>query len=187
MDAHWTTTHSEGDVLAGSGRRGIDVEALFDDNYLSLRRLAFVMTGDAHAAEEVVQEAFVKTCSRPRLFARIEHPASYLRQMVVNLCRGRMRRTRIEHRVNALVHRDDPVAGWEAARSDVSLDLWNAVMALAERQRAAVVLFYLEDLPETEVADLLGCSVGTIKSQLSKARAHLGRALSEGAVGGEQR
>ena len=59
------------------------------------------------------------------------------------------------------------------------LDTIHAVRALPPRQRAAVVLFYFADLPETEVAATLGCSVGTVKSQLAKARAALARGLGD--------
>ena len=59
------------------------------------------------------------------------------------------------------------------------LDLLEAVRALPPRQRAAVALFYYADLPESEVASTLGCSIGTVKSQLAKARATLARRLGE--------
>jgi RNA polymerase sigma factor (sigma-70 family) len=74
---------------------------------------------------------------------------------------------------------------WEPGRSDVDLDLWAAVQQLPERMRAAVALRYLEDLPEAEIADLLGCSIGTVKSQLSRARDRLAIALEP--EGGERR
>ena len=67
-------------------------------------------------------------------------------------------------------------AGVEPERE---LVVWEAVRALPDRQRAAVVLRYYEDLPEADIADLLACTVGTVKSQLSKARAALARALDE--------
>lgn len=151
------------------------VSALFDNHYSSLKGLAYVMLGDGSAAEEVAQDAFVKAFSFWSRFKDIENPEAYLRKIVINLCRSRLRRTGIEHRVNAVVHR--AAATTVEPSPDPSLDLWAAVKQLPERQRAAIVLRYLEDLPEAEIAVLLDCSIGTVKSQLFKARRKLGIVL----------
>ncbi|MEA2461556.1 MAG: hypothetical protein QOH90_1733 [Actinomycetota bacterium] len=169
---------------AASRQRDRQVARLFDDSYRSLRGLAFVMLGDASAAEEVVMEAFEKAFSGWNRFRSLEHPHAYLRQIVVNLCRSRFRRQKVEGRVNALVHRGERAPAPPDHES--RLDLWAAVRELPERQRACVVLRYLEDMQEQEVADVLDCSVGTVKSQLFKARAKLERALGEGAMRGEK-
>lgn len=151
------------------------IGALFDHSYPSLKGLAYVMLGDAAAAEEVAQDAFVKAFSFWSRFKDVEHPEAYLRKIVINLCRSRIRRTGIEQRVNAVVHRDAETT--VEPPPETSLDLWDAVKRLPERQRAAIVLRYLEDLSEAEVAALLDCSIGTVKSQLFKARRKLGAAL----------
>lgn len=164
------------------GRRGSEVEQLFDEAYVPLRRLAYLILGDAHAAEEVVQEAFVKVCSRWDIFGRAEHKPSYLRTTVVNLCRSKLRRMKIETRVNALVQRGEQ--GSVSHDVESRLDTWAAVRALPDRARLAVVLRYYEDLPESEIAQLMECSVGTVKSQLSRARARLEGELSDQKEGG---
>ncbi|MBK5229392.1 MAG: hypothetical protein JJE05_12920, partial [Actinobacteria bacterium] len=82
------------------------IGALFDHSYPPLKGLAYVMLGDAAAAEEVAQDAFVKAFSFWSRFKDVEHPEAYLRKIVINLCRSRIRRTGIEQRVNAVVHRD---------------------------------------------------------------------------------
>ena len=165
-------------------QRDRQVAALFDESYLPLRGLAFVMLGDAAAAEEVVMEAFAKACSGWNRFRNVEHPQAYLRQVVVNLCRAKFRRQKVELRVNEMMHRGDAaVAG---ADHDARIDLWDAVRTLPDRQRACVVLRYLEDMTEIEIADTLDCSTGTVKSQLSKARAKLERALGENPMRGEK-
>jgi DNA-directed RNA polymerase specialized sigma24 family protein len=106
------------------------IASLFDESYSSLRGLAFVMLGDAAAAEEVVMEAFEKSFSGWNRFRSLDHPKAYLRQIVVNLCRSRFRRQKVEHRVNALVHRG---AGQEIDPDlDAGLDLWAAVRRLPE-------------------------------------------------------
>jgi RNA polymerase sigma-70 factor (sigma-E family) len=162
-----------------------EVAELFDAHYLALRRLAFVMLGDHAVAEEAVQDAFVKVCSRFALFQRAENLPAYLRQVVVNECRSRLRRLQVERKINVLVRGEPERSTWDAASSDADLDLWRAVQTLPERMRASVVLRYLEDLPEAEIASLLDCSIGTVKSQLSRARDRLAEALKP--EGGERR
>lgn len=173
-------------MVAGGGlmerseiQRDREIAALFDHHYGPMCRLAYVILGDTAVAEELVMEAFLKTFSgwwRIRDRARID---AYLRRAVVNLCRSRIRRKAIESRVNATFHSRDQVTtpAWDPERHETSRLVWKAVQGLPERQRAAVVLRYFEDLPEAEIAEALQCSVGTVKSQLSKARAKLGRAL----------
>ena len=155
---------------------------LFDAHYTRLHSLAQAILGDAAAAEEIVSEVFVKAFGGWRRFKRVEHHPSYLRAMVVNECRTRIRRRRIEERANAIAHRDELRAESysEVDRRMSDLDLAASVRTLPERQRACVILRYMEDLPEREIADILGCSVGTVKSQLFKARSKLEGELTSG-------
>ena len=161
---------------ASSEEHEREFEVLFDRHYRSLRGLAFVMLGDAARAEEIVMEAYLKAFSGWGRLRRMDHPHAYLRQIVVNLCRSKFRREKVELRVNALVHRREE-SQWEPER-ELRMDLWDAVRKLPERQRACVVLRDLEDMTEREIADALECSIGTVKSQLSKARTKLERELS---------
>jgi len=170
----------EGRVLAlgrsEAGRAEL-VTALFDSEYLSLCRLASVVLGDPARVEDVVQEAFVKVFTG---WGRLRDPANadaYLRRCVINLSRSRLRRRAVEDRGNAAVSGRAEVASHPGGAYDAGVDVLRAVHALPPRQRATVVLFYYADLPEAEVARTLGCSVGTVKSQLSKARATLAAAL----------
>jgi RNA polymerase sigma-70 factor (sigma-E family) len=150
--------------------------SLFDAHYRSLCRLAYVLLGDPAQSEDVVQEAFLRTFTGLGRLRDRGRADAYLRRSVVNLSRSRLRRRSVEERGNAAAHHADrlvsPLGG-----SD--LDLLEAVRALPPRQRATVALFYYADLPESEVASTLGCSVGTVKSQLAKARASLARCLGE--------
>ena len=165
--------------------RGATLSALFDSEYPPLRGLAYVLLGDAHAAEEVAMEAFVRAFSSWSTVQRLDWPAGYLRRIVINICRGRMRRQRIESRVNALitVRKQDASDGWDAKQSDARLDLWAAVRRLPDRQRSCIVLRYLEDMSDAEVAHVLDCSVGTVKTHMHRARASLGRILGTRAEG----
>lgn len=155
-------------VVTRGDTRTERISALFDEHYLSLRGLAFVMLGDRELAEEAVMDAFMSAFTGWDRFRTFDHPHAYLRQIVVNNCRSRFRRQKVEHRVNALVHASTPEI--TESGTDARLDVWDSVRRLPDRQRACVVLRYAEDLPEAEIAEILQCSVGTVKSQLFKAK-----------------
>lgn len=170
-------------VVSGGDDAGRDarIAALFDTHYAPLCRLAYVILGDAALAEEIVMEALVRTFAGFGRIRDVERADVYLRRAVVNLCRSRIRRKVLELRVNSEVHRRELTrpAAWDPERHETTRVVLEAVRRLPERQRACVVMFYLEDLPEAEIAEALDCSVGTVKSQLSKARAKLARWLGE--------
>jgi RNA polymerase sigma-70 factor (sigma-E family) len=160
-------------------RRDQEVAALFEHHYQPLCRLAYVILGDRSVAEEIVMEAVLRTFAGWTRVRDVDSSGAYLRRAVVNLCRSRIRRAALESRVGALIHRREQT---RAARSEedrrvASMAIWDAVRALPERQRACVVLRYYEDLPATEIADIMDCSVGTVKSQLAKARRKLEEVL----------
>jgi RNA polymerase sigma-70 factor (sigma-E family) len=152
------------------------VGRLYDDNFTSLRRLAFALVGEAAVAEEIAQEAFVRLYASWRRLDRLEHAPSFLRKIVLNLCRSRGRRIAAGRRIEPLLRGPSSVDQPDVA---LRLDIWTALGSLPQRQRTCMVLRYLEDLPEAEVADLLGCSLGTVKSQLHRARQKLGPLLRE--------
>jgi RNA polymerase sigma-70 factor (sigma-E family) len=162
------------------------VADLFDQHYAPLCRLAYVILGDAPLAEEIVMEALLKTFTGWGRLRSTDRADAYLRRAVVNLCRSKIRRKVIEARVNATVHhRDERKApDWDPERHETSRLVWQRIVELPERQRACVVLRYYEDLPEAQIADILECSVGTVKSQLSKARAKLEGPLGADLAGG---
>jgi RNA polymerase sigma-70 factor (sigma-E family) len=150
---------------------------LFAQHYGGLCRLATLLIGDAAAAEEIVSEAFLRTFAGWWRIRRPEQAQWYLRRTVVNLCRSRQRRGRVEDRSNRITWAAEREAT-EPGPGDEARSVLDAVAALPRRQREAVVLRYYEDLTEAEVAAALGCSLGTAKSQLSKARQSLGRQLA---------
>jgi len=162
------------------------VAELFDRHYASMCRLAYVILGDAALAEEIVMEALLKTFTGWGRVRDVERADAYLRRAVVNMCRTRIRRKAVEARVNAAIHHRDErrAPDWDPERHETGRLVWQAVVGLPERQRAAVVLRYFEDLPEAEIANVLQCSVGTVKSQLSKARSKLEAVLGPDLGGG---
>lgn len=162
-------------------RRDAAVASLFDAHYAGLCRLATLLLDDRAQAEEVVQEAFLRAFAGWHRIRYPERAGAYLRSAVVNGCRSRGRRRAAEARGNQTVwaqtRHGDPASDPER-RAD-AIAVWQAVRALPPRQREAVVLRYYADLTEAAVAVALGCSVGTVKSQLAKARASLARRLAE--------
>lgn len=125
-------------------------------------RVAVLLTGDWHAAQDLVQESLVKLYRAwPKL--RLDgDPDAYLRRIMVNTHRSWWRaRWRRETPTGELP--DTVIADFADGQAFAAL-VRQALQALPQRQRAAVVLRYCADLPEAEVADLLGCSVGTVKT-----------------------
>lgn len=160
-------------------RRGEAVAALFDAHYAGLCRLATLLLDDPGQAEEAVQEAFLRTFVGWKRLRHPERAGAYLRAAVVNQCRSRGRRRVTEQRGNRAVWTDvtDDAGEPDVERTGDVLAVLEAVRSLPTRQREAVVLRYYADLSEAEVAQALGCSIGTVKSQLFKARATLSRLL----------
>jgi RNA polymerase sigma-70 factor (sigma-E family) len=158
--------------------------SLFIDHYDPLRRLAYVVMGDGPIAEEIVMEAFAKAMAKWHLVSKADHPAAYMRQIVVNLCRSKIRRNILERKVGEMFkRREEDIIDRTAEDYGMDIDIWKAVQALPERQRIVVVLRYLEDLSEPEIAEVIDLPVGTVKSQLSRARRKLADKLGSSIVG----
>jgi RNA polymerase sigma-70 factor (sigma-E family) len=129
-------------------------------------RLAYLLTGDAHLAEDLTQEAFVRAFGRYRDLRRPDAFEWYLRRTVVNLTRSHFRRRRTERDYLAAQPRREAVEpGFDPTEQDA---MWRTLQTLPERQRAAIVLRYYEDLTDAQVADALRCPVGTVKSLIHR-------------------
>ncbi|SCG48092.1 SigE family RNA polymerase sigma factor [Micromonospora inositola] len=132
-------------------------------------RLAMLLTGDRWRAEELLQDSLVRMYERWRKLSRLDDLHAYLRRALVNNHTSVWRRRRRESLVAEVPDRVGPGGGLDHD----ALVLRRALLSLPLRQRAVVVLRHYEDLPEREVARVLGCSVGTVKSQHSRALAKL--------------
>jgi RNA polymerase sigma-70 factor (sigma-E family) len=176
MQEKWPTIELASEGVAGvtSSGRGA-VEELFESHYDAMCRLAFVILGDSWLAEEIVMEALLRTYSGWGRIREPERADIYLRRAVVNLCRSRIRRAILERRAPVVESHERSAVDDFVERDEVL----TAVRALPERQRACVVLRYYEDLGERQIAEILDCSIGTVKSQLHKARASLAHRLGE--------
>lgn len=156
-------------------------EEVVRDRYDDLLRLAWLLTGDRHQAEDAVAEALAKALRRWDA-NRIRDPGAYLRRAVVNEVNSAFRRLRTRRAHQDRRHGDD--RGQRPADDQVvdeDMIGW-ALTKLPARQRAAVVLTYYEQLSHREAAATLGCSVGTIKSNCSRGLDRL-RTLLDGQVG----
>jgi RNA polymerase sigma-70 factor (sigma-E family) len=151
-------------------------EAEFSDfmhgRWSQLVRLGYGLTGDLHLAEDLAQTAFAKAYASWGRVRRADNPDAYLHRIVVNENRNRFRKVRVSEVLTDAVPELMAAGDCADARHDRDL-LVGALMALPYGQRAAVVLRYWLDLTETEAAAVLGCSVGNVKSQSSRALAKL--------------
>ena len=139
----------------------------------ALSRVAYLLTGDHHLAEDLLQVGLARLASR---WPEVRHgsPDAYVRRILVNeLISWRRRRT--FHERPADFHAEPPLVP-EADRTNAVLRrliVGRALAQLAPKQRAVLVLRFYEDLSEAETADLLGCAIGTVKSQTHHALARL--------------
>ncbi len=162
----------------------------YDDFYVALRprlvRTAYAVSGDLGVAEDAVQTAFAKAYRSWRRISRLESPEAYVRRMAVN----EVLNTRRTAHVRREVVRAEPAGRPGVAGDDGALahdEMWRAVLSLPPRQRAVLVLRYYEDLSEQQIADVLGCRPGTVKSQASAALATLRVRLGDQTPAGDGR
>jgi RNA polymerase sigma-70 factor (sigma-E family) len=143
-----------------------DFDRFAADNSDGLLRTAYLIVGDLHEAEDLVQETLFKVASRWPRVSRMDNPVAYSRRILVNLVsHGSSKRSRKQAELKASPPAETVA---NAAHLDIDDQLFDALAALPPRQRAALVLRYYLDLSEAEVAAALGCSLGTVKSSTSR-------------------
>ncbi|WP_234358892.1 MULTISPECIES: RNA polymerase sigma factor [unclassified Plantactinospora] len=138
----------------------------------------FAVTADYAEAQDAVQEAFVRALARAGRFRQVENPEAWLRTVALNVARSRFRR---RLRLDRLI-RSGRLGGAERASPELSPDhvaLVAALQRLPRATRETVVLHHIGDLPVTEVATTLGCSVEAVKTRLVRGRQALAGHLSE--------
>jgi RNA polymerase sigma-70 factor, ECF subfamily len=162
-------------------RRGIDgavserdaeFTAFFRAEYAGLVRTLFLITRDREQARDMAQEAFAQLFARWRRISHYERPDAWVRRvgirMAVRASKRERNRARLERELD-----------FATFPKPVDLDVIRAVDQLPSSQRAAVALFYLEDRPVSEVAEILGCSQMTAKVHLHRARKRLAELIGE--------
>jgi RNA polymerase sigma-70 factor (sigma-E family) len=139
-------------------------------------RLAFLLTGDRALAEDLVQEAFARFIGRLLHLRNPDAFEPYLRRTIVNLCNSHLRRRRVERAYLERLSRSPE----SEARPTEDLDeaMHGALLHLPERQRAAIVLRFYEDLTDRQTAEVMRCRPSTVRSLVSRGmttlRAELG-------------
>ncbi|MGW1499855.1 SigE family RNA polymerase sigma factor [Streptomyces mirabilis] len=136
-----------------------------------LKTAVLLSGGDRHAAEDLLQNALIKTAGR---WHRIDEPEAYVRQV---LYRQQVSRWRLKWPRRELSVAEPPEGGFHdvdaSSAAELRVVMRGALARLTARQRTVLVLRYFEDLPEADVARLLGCSVGTVRSTTHRSLARL--------------
>jgi len=146
-----------------------------------LLRTAYMVVRDLSVAEDLVQECLFSVARRWPRVRSMEHPNAYAQRILINLtldsAKGRHRHS--SELADRVEDRHDEAATRALAEVDTTSELIDALGMLAPRQRAALVLRYFEDLSEAQVAETMGCSVGTVKSTTSRALERLRHVLAD--------
>jgi RNA polymerase sigma-70 factor (sigma-E family) len=151
-------------------------ESLLFEEFLAARlpaltRYATALAGDPNAGADVLQDVLVKAQPRWSRIASMDEPEAYVRRMVINELVSARRR--IVARLRRESHHPvEPVADGAEQRAERDA-LMQLIRELPTRQRIVIVLRYFEDLADADIAVLLGCSEGTVRSQASRALATL--------------
>ncbi len=142
----------------------MQLDEFVEAHYASLFRTAFLLTGDRHAAEDLLQDALVKSWSFQRRTA-IEQPGAFLRRCMVNqyLTQGRRRRL-VREEPTELSAMPDSVFANGSGPFEARDEMWQALARLPRQQRVILVLRYYEDMNEAQIADALGVGVGSVRS-----------------------
>jgi RNA polymerase sigma factor (sigma-70 family) len=173
MESHGATAAAV-DPAVEAGSESLTFDDFYRREYRNVLALAFVLTGNRWVAEDTAQDAFTAAYRRWRSIVAYDSPGAWVRRVTCNRAASVMRRRVRE--AKALVR----LAGW--MQTGIELDegdeaFWQAVRRLPPRQAQAVALFYMEDYSVRDIAEVLDCSEGTVKTHLSRARDAVARQL----------
>jgi RNA polymerase sigma-70 factor (sigma-E family) len=178
-----TQPAADGPPEAGPGVAAAAVGALYESSALGLIRMAYVMLGDLASAEDVVQEAFYGLYRR---WDRLADPAGalyYVRTSVLNGCRSALRRQAVRRGFVQHGPRADPPPAVSAETvvlgGEEREDVIRALRRLPDRQREVLMLRFYAELPDEQIARVMGIRPGTVRSATCRALEALGRALKE--------
>jgi RNA polymerase sigma-70 factor (ECF subfamily) len=158
-------------AMSGTGEVGAtaDFETVYREERVNIYRAVLVMTGDPSLAEDSVQEAFARALVRWRRLGSKEWVGGWIARTAINSAKRRLRKPPY------IVSSSEPAE----ASNEAVVDVRRVLGQLPERQRHAVVLYYIADLSLVDVATAMRCSPGTVKAHLSQARSRLRQALEE--------
>jgi RNA polymerase sigma-70 factor (sigma-E family) len=150
-----------------------DFDRFMAGRWPGLVRLAYGLTGDRWLAEDLAQSALASAYAAWWRVRRADDPDAYVRRILINASNRRFRRRRVPESPHELAELPDTRTADPADLVGDRAALLAALRELPPRQRAIVVLRYWEDLSDAQVAAVLGCSAGTVRSQASRAMAKL--------------
>ena len=161
-----------------SGRKDRDegYEWFFRTEYQTVLRTVFLVVGDRETARDLTQEAFIRLYDHWKKVSCYDRPDAWVRHIAVRLGIQYVRRRKLQQRFLTQSETDD------RGTDPVVWDVQRAVSALPPMQRSAVALFYFEDRPSAEVAQILDCSESTARVHLHKARRKLASVLGESMI-----
>jgi RNA polymerase sigma-70 factor (sigma-E family) len=156
-----------------------DLWQLYRDHRLALVRLAYVLLGDVHSAEDVVQDAFTRAQPKWDRLHDTDAALAYLRSAVLNAARSMLRRRAVASRLRFSPFSNEASAEALALLADDSRAVVVALGNLPRRHQEVLVLRYWGGLSEKEIAAALGIAVGTVKSSASRGMASLERMMGD--------
>lgn len=162
-------------VVSRSGSCGFvenrSFEEFYRGEYTAVLTLARVLTGDRTQAEDTAQDAFAAALVS---WDEIGNPAGWVRRVLINEARSGWRKRYAERRALTRLENEVRVGGDLPEETE---DFWEEVRRLPRRQAQAVALFYLEDRPVAEIAEIMGCEESTARVHLMRGRRTLARRL----------
>lgn len=159
---------------------GRSFDDVFMHEFASISLIAGTIAGDRSIGDDLAQEAFRRAYQRWEKVSQFDRPGAWVRRVAINLALSRRRKTQRERRAAVRLAGERPLAWTDTPRSG-DPEVWAAIDQLAPRQRAAIVLRYVEQRSIKEIAELLSCSASTASSTL-----HDGRKRLAGLLGGVQ-
>jgi RNA polymerase sigma-70 factor (ECF subfamily) len=149
-----------------------DYDLLFSVEFPAVMRTVYLILHELDHAEDITQDAFIQLLKHWKKVSRYDRPGAWVRRVAIRLAMESLRRERLR---SALERKSDP----PRVRGSSEMDILPAIRQLPGKQRAAVVLFYFEDRPLAEIADILACAESTVRVHLHRARRHLAEILGE--------
>ena len=170
-------------TASAPGSRVVDFEAYVAERRPALLRWARAVAGDPHTAEDLLQDSLVRVLPRWESIREGAAADAYVRRTITRQYVSRQRRSSRREVVSAWLP-EPPTSTPDLIDPREAQEVWGLVLALPARQRAAVALRFYEQLSVAETADVLGCSIGTVKSNTSRGLAALRRLAADTALAG---
>jgi RNA polymerase sigma factor (sigma-70 family) len=169
---HTASASTDGAIVAR--REQVSFDDFYRQEYRRVLGLAYVLTGNMSVAEDTTQDAFIAAYRQWGAIGGYDSPAAWVRRVACHRAASVVRRRAREAKAIVRLAYRTPT---QVELDDGDAEFWRSVRALPPRQAQAVALFYLEDYSVRDIAAVLSCSEGTVKTHLSRARTAVARQL----------